>query len=276
MTVRVWSFLAVLLMTVSNLAAQQPTPPPAPAGRPTPTSPAKPAGRAAATGPRTSTVTVAVTDEGGTPVQGVRVTVTGPVTREVTTIANGTARLLGMRSGTYRLRFEHEGFITLERDVTMRAGAVPEIDVALSTTETPPPSAESPETPAAPVDTAPRPNAPPGDPRHVTVVDFLDRHLIGGREPRKQDELGCTASARTTLLQLREPGKEDARPDADEVLYVVAGEGTLRLGNRDLPLASSTVAVVPRGTVRGLTRKGKNPLIVLSVVSGPPCTAESR
>jgi mannose-6-phosphate isomerase-like protein (cupin superfamily) len=221
-------------------------------------------------------VTVAVTDEGGTPVQGVRVTVTGPVTREVTTIANGTARLLGMRSGTYRLRFEHEGFITLERDVTMRAGAVPEIDVALSTTETPPPSAETRETPAAPVDTAPRPNAPPGDPRHVTIVDFLDRHLIGGREPRKQDELGCTASARTTLLQLREPGKEDARPDADEVLYVVAGEGTLRLGNRDLPLASSTVAVVPRGTVRGLTRKGKNPLIVLSVVSGPPCTAESR
>ena len=88
----------------------------------------------------------------------------------------------------------------------------------------------------------------------------------------KQDEVGCTASARTTLLQLREPGKEEARPDADEVLYVVAGEGTLRLGNRDLPLASSTVAVVPRGTVRGLTRKGKNPLILLSVVSGPACT----
>ena len=56
------------------------------------------------------------------------------------------------------------------------------------------------------------------------------------------------------------------------MLYVVAGEGTLRLGNRDLPLASSTIAIVPRGTVRGLTRKGKNPLIVLSVVSGQACT----
>ena len=82
----------------------------------------------------------------------------------------------------------------------------------------------------------------------------------------------ATASARTTLLQLRESGKEEARTDADEVLYVVAGEGTLRLGNRDLPLSSSTTAIVPRGTVRGLTRKGRNPLIVLSVVSGPPCT----
>jgi mannose-6-phosphate isomerase-like protein (cupin superfamily) len=104
-------------------------------------------------------------------------------------------------------------------------------------------------------------------------VDFLDKNLIGGRDPVKRDELGCTASARTTLLQLRESGKEEARADADEVIYVVAGEGTLRLGNRDLPLASSTIAVVPRGTVRGLTRKGKNPLILLSVVSGPACTA---
>ena len=119
---------------------------------------------------------------------------------------------------------------------------------------------------------SPRESAPPGDPRYLAIVDFLDKNLIGGREPLKQDELGCTASARTTLLQLREPAKEEARTDADEVLYVVAGEGTLRLGNRDLPLASSTIAIVPRGTVRGLTRKGKNPLIVLSVVSGQACT----
>jgi mannose-6-phosphate isomerase-like protein (cupin superfamily) len=123
---------------------------------------------------------------------------------------------------------------------------------------------------------ATRANAPPGDPRHLAIVDFVEKNLIGGREPVKEDELGCTASARTTLLQLRERGKEQARAEADEVLYVVAGEGTLRLGNRDLPLASSTVAVVPRGTVRGLTRKGKNPLIVLSVVSGPACTSAQR
>jgi mannose-6-phosphate isomerase-like protein (cupin superfamily) len=207
-------------------------------------------------------------------VQGVTVTVTGPVTRTVTTVANGTARLLGMRSGTYRLRFEHQGFITLERDVTMRAGALPEIDVTLSPATAPPPPADAPDTANranAPLEPE-REEAPPGDPRYVMIVDFLDKNLIGGREPTKRDELGCTASARTTLLQLRESGKEEARTDADEVLYVVAGEGTLRLGNRDLPLESSATAVVPRGTVRGLTRKGKNPLIVLSVVSGPPCT----
>jgi mannose-6-phosphate isomerase-like protein (cupin superfamily) len=268
MTTRLWSCLAVLLVVIVSVGeAQQQTPPP-----PQTAPPATP--RAApSSGPRASTVTVTVTDDAGAPVQGVTVTVTGPVTRTVTTIANGTARLLGMRSGNYRLRFEHQGFITLERDVTMRAGAVPEIDVTLSPAAAPPPPTVE-ETQArekAPPESE-REQAPPGDPRYVTIVDFLDKNLIGGREPSKRDELGCTASARTTLLQLREAGKEEARTDADEMLYVVAGEGTLRLGNRDLPLSSSTTAIVPRGTVRGLTRKGKNPLIVLSVVSGPPCT----
>ena len=263
--VRVWSCVGFLLGMVTAAGAQQQAPPPA--------SPPAPAPRAApSSGPRASTVTVSVTDESGAPVQGVTVTVTGPVTRTVTTVANGTARLLGMRSGTYRLRFEHQGYITLERDVTMRAGAVPEVDVTLSAgTPLPPAAAETEPRENTPPETKGE-EAPPGDPRFVTIVDFLDKNLIGGREPSKRDELGCTASARTTLLQLRESGKEEARADADEVLYVVAGEGTLRLGNRDLPLSSSTTAVVPRGTVRGLTRKGRNPLIVLSVVSGPPCT----
>src|SRR5215208_7635775 len=107
MTTRVWSFLGVLLVTASLAAAAQQTPSaPAPGGAapPSPRVP-PPAGGSSATGPRASAVTVTVTNDAGSPVQGVNVTVTGPVTRTVTTVANGTARRLGMRSGTYRLRF---------------------------------------------------------------------------------------------------------------------------------------------------------------------------
>jgi mannose-6-phosphate isomerase-like protein (cupin superfamily) len=270
MTVRVWSCVAVLLVTGTSMVAQQqqPAPPAAtpPAPRPSQQSAPPPAPAAA---PRASAVVVTVTDQSGLSVQGVTVSVNGPVSRTVTTVANGTARLIGLRSGSYRFHFEKEGFITLERDVTIRAGAVPDMDVMLSPAPPPPPA---PAPPPAPVQSAPTTDAPPGDPRFLSIVDFLDKNLISGRDPVKEDEIGCTASARTTLLQLRENGKEEARQDADEVIYVVAGEGRLRLGNRDVPLASSTVVVVPRGTVRGLARKGKNPLIVLSVVSGPPCT----
>src|SRR5215213_2023006 len=148
MTTRLWSCLAVLLVVIVSVGeAQQQAPPPPPQTAPPATPRAAPS-----SGPRASTVTVTVTDDAGTPVQGVTVTVTGPVTRTVTTIANGTARLLGMRSGTYRLRFEHQGFITLERDVTMRAGAVPEVDVTLSPGTAPPPPV---------VETPSRENAPP-------------------------------------------------------------------------------------------------------------------
>ena len=115
-------------------------------------------------------------------------------------------------------------------------------------------------------------NAPPGDARALSIVDFLESNHLSGRDPSRTDQLGCTASAKTTLVQVRDSLEEKSLADADEVLYVVAGEGSLRLGNKDVSLAAGGLAVVPRGTARGLTRKGKNPLMVLSVVSGPPCT----
>jgi mannose-6-phosphate isomerase-like protein (cupin superfamily) len=115
-------------------------------------------------------------------------------------------------------------------------------------------------------------SAPPGDARSLTVVDFIEKNGIRGGDPVKTDQLGCTASAKTMLLQIRDQVAEQSRADADETIYVIAGEGSLRLGNKDVPLQASTVAVIPRGTVRGLSRKGKNVLYVLSVVSGPPCT----
>jgi mannose-6-phosphate isomerase-like protein (cupin superfamily) len=180
--------------------------------------------------------------------------VTGPVNREGETIANGTIRVTGLRAGTYRVRVEHVRFITLEREVT------------------PPPEPEPVEAP--PPDPA-QADTPPGEPRTLVVADFVEKNFIGSRDPIKEDELGCTASARTRLVQLRESTKEESSPDADEVIYVVAGEGTLRLGNKDVPLDSSALAVVPRGTARSLSRKGRNPLIVLSVVSGPSCTGQA-
>ena len=270
MSTRASSWFALFLVFAGPAGAQQPSPPPQGAPTPAPTPAKPPAPRPAAPAARATTpVVVTVTDESGAPIQGTTVSVTGSMTRAVTTVANGTARVLGLRPGTYRFRFEHPNFITLERDVTVRGGAVPEIEVTLSPAPTP---VSPPEPVAPPAETMAPVTAPPGDPRYLSVVDFLDKNLIGGREPIKRDEVGCTASARTTLVQLRDSLPDEARPDADEVLYVVAGQGTLRLGNRDLSLDSSTVAVVPRGTVRGLTKKGRNPLIVLSVVSGVPCT----
>src|SRR5512133_2665532 len=113
--------LAALLLAV--VAGAQPTQPPA--QTPPPTAAAKP--QAPPRAPVSSTAgrasaAVMVTDQSGTGVPDVRVTVTGPVTREGTTARDGTLRLQGLRPGSYRLRFESPDFITLEKDVAIKTG----------------------------------------------------------------------------------------------------------------------------------------------------------
>ncbi len=227
-----------------------------------------PAHRRSAASAAPTTVSFTVTDPGGAPLSGVKVSGAGPVFREMQTTAGGITRFLNVKPGDYRLRLEYDGFITLERDITVKGGTPLAVDVTLDPApEAPAPAAEQP--PRSTDSTS----APPGEPRSFDLVSFLERNGLG-KDPIKTDRLGCTASAATSLVQVRDDVKEQSRPDADEVLYVVAGEGTLRLGNKDVPLSAASLAVVPRGTARGLTRQGKNPLILLSVVSGKACTAK--
>jgi len=55
---------------------------------------------------------------------------------------------------------------------------------------------------------------------------------------------------------------------------VVAGEGRLKLGEREFTVSSGAFAVVPRGTIYSLSRSGRNPLMILAVLAGAPCAAE--
>lgn len=265
------SLLPLLLLgALSGSAdAQAPAPTTQPAPQTDTPKPATPRPRAATASTATGTLTVNITDGGGLPVQGVDVRASGPLDREGTSLAGGLVRFLNLRGGDYRLRFMHSKFVLLERDVTMRPGASQAIDVMLS------PAPSAPEPPPAPAPAPPSAsNAPPGEPANVAVPDFIERNFIGGRDPLKEDRLACTASAKTTMVQVNNPLPERALPDADEAILVVYGEGTVRLGNRDVSVSSKALSlvVIPRGTVRGITRKGRNPLIFVSVLSGPPCT----
>ena len=253
------------MLLAAPLAAQTPTPKPAPPAQPaTQTSPAPAPVRRRPPAASPVTVTVTVSDKTGTPMGDTAVSLSTEPPREAKTTAGGIARFLTVKPGEYRVRLDHDGFVSLERDIIVKGGAPFDLAITLS----PMPALPAPKAP----DPVPASKAPAGDARALSVVDFLEGNHLSGKDPIKTDQLGCTASARTTLLQVRDDLEDKAAPDADEVLYVVAGQGSLRLGNKDVSLEAGGLAVVPRGTVRGLTRKGKNPLIVLSVVSGPPCT----
>jgi mannose-6-phosphate isomerase-like protein (cupin superfamily) len=247
----------LLLCTAAVLAsaglAAQTTPAPRSTAKPTTFKPA--------------TLTINVTDSTGTPLADAAVSTTsGPVSREGVTAPDGSLQLVNLRAGSYRLRFEREGAVALERDVTLRAGESQTIDVALSAAPAPPKAPEPP--PPSPASTT---LPPPGEPRVTPVPLFLEKNFIGGREGRKDSLLGCTPTGTATLHQLRETWAEHTHDDAEEWIYVVAGEGTLRIGTNDQRMQAGTFSLVPHTMAHALVPQGRNPLILISVLSGPVC-----
>ena len=214
-------------------------------------------------------MTVFVTDQSGKPVPDAAVKAVGPVNRDGTTDLEGTLVFRNVNAGSYRLRFEHKDFVTLERDVTVQPGRPLKTSVALTAAPPPPP-------PPPPPKPEPQPTPPPpppafaAQPSSVSIPDFFEKNYIGSA-PSKFSPVGCTASSTATLIQIRDPLTDRVHADSDEMIYVVAGEGTDRVAGRDVQLAAGTFSVIPRNTTHSITRRGSRPLVMLSILSGPPC-----
>jgi len=241
--------------------------PPAQPGTSTPAPPRRPV-------PTTATLEVRVVDRSGRPINDAHVVLQGPTTREEKADKSGTATLKTVTPGNYRVRAEGEGFIALEREVAVK-GAVAPIEVLLSLSAAP--VAPPPEPVKEPPPPPPPPPAPvatmgtPGEPRSLSIPDLAERSL-GGRDPLKVLPIGCSGASQSRLIVLRDALPPGTNKDADETLYLVAGEATLTLGSaKEQPIAPGWFTIVPRGTSYALGRKGKNPAILLSTVYGRPC-----
>jgi mannose-6-phosphate isomerase-like protein (cupin superfamily) len=268
MTARTLTTLAILALS-SGLAAQTPQPaPPKPAQPAAPTTPSTqpPAPRKPAQATR-GPIEVKVTSRSGEPISGVAVTLEGNLARSGETDQDGVVLLRSVPAGQYRLRFAKTGWMALEREFTVRQTGTTKVEVALSEAEAPPP-APVPQPVAAPP--PPPPAAGNAEPRTVVIPDFIDQNYLG-RAPRKDSVLGCTDSMKSTLLQLREPLAEHTHSNGDEVLYLVAGEATHKVGGREAKLEPGTYSLVPRGVPHSITRRGSNPIVLLSIETGQPC-----
>jgi mannose-6-phosphate isomerase-like protein (cupin superfamily) len=153
----------------------------------------------------------------------------------------------------------------------MQAGRALRTSAALNPAPSPPPPEQEPAAPPPP----PTPQLPPPGSQSATslsIPEVFETNPIG-RNPSRTSAVGCAGLATATLIQLRDPLAEHTHADADEALYVVAGEGIHRVAGRDVPLTPGTLAMVPRGTPHTITRQGSRLLVLLSILSGPPCTA---
>lgn len=211
-------------------------------------------------------VTVLVTDMGGKPLQGVSVRASGPVEREAATDADGTVTLANLSAGSYRLRFEHDEYVTLEREVTVQTRAL-KTTAALSAAPPPPPP---PKPDPVPTPVPSTPGAPPAQPTTIDIIDFIENNYVGSA-PWLKSLVGCMPTATAYVLQLKEPLAEHGHSEGDEMIYVVAGNGVHRIAGRETPLAAGTFVVVPRGIPHSVQRRGSTPIMLLSIVSGAPC-----
>lgn len=211
----------------------------------------------------TVTFAIFVSDPAGAPIPGVKVVLTGAAERTTRT-EGGRAVFEGIPAGAYRMRFDRDGFVPLERELAGRAGAP--IDVKVTLTPAPPPPA-----PPPPVALPPPPPQPHVDAKLV-VLDmpaFIEKNYVG-RTAGKLTAMGCSTGGTATLVQVNEPVAEHTHADADEFIYVIAGQGLASLAGRQEPLGPAVFMMIPRGMPHALTAT-KKPLVLISTRAGETC-----
>jgi hypothetical protein len=222
-----------------------------------------------------------VTDRSGTPANGAHVTATGPSVRDGATDANGVVTFRTMDAGTYRIRAEQDGLVTLEKEIAVRAGTAATTAMALSAAPPPPPAPAPAPVVAPPPAPAPAPaplTGARGEPEVLSIPDLAERSL-SGRDDVKVVPVGCTGLTNGRLIVLRESLPSASYNDADESLYLVAGEATLTIEGKAQALTAGWFGMLPRETNFEIVRKGRNPAIFLSLLNGRPCPeqpAEAR
>ena len=237
--------LAIVLVSVSTLptAAQRGT-----------------TQRAPATGP--ASFAVMVTDPSGTPITDVSVTVTGKANRSGST-EGGRIAFEDLPVGPYHFKFEKDGYETTEQDVTGKRGAPVDVKVTM----TPKPAPAPPPPPPAP-EPAPTVNAKP------VVLDmpaFIEKYYVG-KASGTTTPMACSDGGSATLVQANDAVAEHSHSGADEFVYVIAGEGIARMGQRNEPVSAGVFMMIPRGTAHSFSVGKKHPLVFVSTLAGGHCS----
>jgi mannose-6-phosphate isomerase-like protein (cupin superfamily) len=213
----------------------------------------------ARTGP--VTFTIFVKDSSGAPVTDVRVALTGPAQRSSRT-EGGRTVFEDLPSGDYTLRFEKPGFVALEKQVTGRGSRPIPVDVTIEAVPPPP-------VPIAAV-TPLKQNTD----AKLVVLDmpaFIEKNYVGKAADRTTP-MACAAGGSSTLIQINVAIVEHTHPDADEFIYVIAGQGSARMGERVESLGPGVFMMIPRGVAHAFAVGSKKPLVFVSTRAGEKCS----
>jgi mannose-6-phosphate isomerase-like protein (cupin superfamily) len=116
----------------------------------------------------------------------------------------------------------------------------------------------------------------PVEPRALSIPDFVDKNFIRSSEPQKSSLIACTDGGAARVLQVKEPLNNQQNDTADQLLYVVAGAGTVRVRDQAYQAEPGWFVLIPRGVQHGIRREGRNPMIALTVALGAPCAETAQ
>ena len=261
-------FLLLSLLLAATPAFPQappttPTTPPRTGQTPAPAQPRPTPRRTEASG-RTG-IALTVTDQSGATLPNVHVELSGASSAAKDTTDAGQTNFAGLQAGTYRLRFSGDDVTTFEREVTLRAGQIQTLTVALTRAEAPPPAAP----PPAPAPPAPPAAGPLGQPQLGSLTNLADRER--NTKERHDILLSCSGNTRNMLVVLTEEQAQRIYEMAEATYYVVAGQGAAKVGALQSVIGPGSFIAVPRNTPFSLMRQGNRPLVMLWSLSGEPC-----
>jgi len=277
LSVTVSALLVFCLSMPQATPPPQTTPPPKPqtpppATQPPPAKPPSPPTSSASTR-KPAVLELSVTTMVGMTIPGASARCEGPTTRMGTTGPDGRVMFENLTPGTYRCRVERESFVTLEKEIVVFAGSRVPAQAVLSAAPTAAaPTAAAPP-PAAPKPASPAPASPvlkPGDPKILSLTDIAEQ-LLNEKDPVAERALGCSGATASRLIRVRDSIAAHTHADADELIYIVAGSATIKLGEKEQNIAPGWFSIVPRGMSHTITRRERNPILILSSLSGPAC-----
>jgi mannose-6-phosphate isomerase-like protein (cupin superfamily) len=104
----------------------------------------------------------------------------------------------------------------------------------------------------------------------IDMPAFIEKYYVG-RAAGKTTAITCATGGDANLLQLNDGLAEHTHADADEFLYVIAGQGAVRMGEKVEALGPGVFRMIPRGTAHVITPAVKKPLVALSLKAGEKC-----
>src|SRR5204862_7634725 len=190
-------------------------------------------------------------------VSGAQVAAHGAGERAGATSADGTITLQNMPAGTYRCRISRDGFITLEKEVTVKAAARGTAEASLSVAPATP--APTPTPMPTPVEKPSAPMGPPGELKMMNIAAIGDQmyQTLKDTSPTADRALGCSGVLSSMIVASRDNIAAHRHADADEIIYVMGGDATLTINDKEQVITAGWFGLVPRGASHTVASRGR-------------------